>query len=160
MANSFDIDDIDAILESAAAPSAEPLEQTHVDSEPAERHRPVSSRRSRSRSPRRHRHHHSHRRHRSRSPRRSDRRYSRSFQDGSPDTERSRNRSQSPFVPRPPKRELSPVLSDLERDRRTVFVQQLAARLQPRDLEEFFSQIGKVRQVKIVSDRITGRSKG
>ncbi|KGG51379.1 hypothetical protein DI09_37p160 [Mitosporidium daphniae] len=54
----------------------------------------------------------------------------------------------------------SPELTEGERDRRTVFVQQLAVRLRETELREFFSKVGKVRQVKIVSDRITGRSKG
>ena len=31
-----------------------------------------------------------------------------------------------------------------ERDARTVFCMQLAARIRPRDLEEFFSSVGKV----------------
>jgi len=31
-----------------------------------------------------------------------------------------------------------------ERDARTVFCMQLAARIRPRDLEEFFSAVGKV----------------
>ena len=35
-------------------------------------------------------------------------------------------------------------LSPEERDARTVFCMQLAARLRPRDLEQFFSSVGKV----------------
>lgn len=35
-------------------------------------------------------------------------------------------------------------LSAEERDARTVFCMQLAARIRPRDLEEFFSAVGKV----------------
>lgn len=35
-------------------------------------------------------------------------------------------------------------LSPEERDARTVFCMQLAARIRPRDLEEFFSAVGKV----------------
>lgn len=41
----------------------------------------------------------------------------------------------------------SPVLDDLspeERDARTVFVMQLSQRIRARDLEEFFSSVGKV----------------
>uniref|UniRef100_A0A8C2D648 RNA binding motif protein 39a n=1 Tax=Cyprinus carpio TaxID=7962 RepID=A0A8C2D648_CYPCA len=37
---------------------------------------------------------------------------------------------------------------------------QLAARIRPRDLEEFFSAVGKVRDVRIISDRNSRRSKG
>ncbi|CAG8499350.1 1079_t:CDS:10 [Ambispora leptoticha] len=47
-----------------------------------------------------------------------------------------------------------------ERDKRTVFVMQLAARLRTRELAEFFSQAGKVRDAKIIADRISRRSKG
>jgi RNA-binding protein 39 len=36
-------------------------------------------------------------------------------------------------------------LTPEERDARTVFCMQLAARIRPRDLEEFFSTVGKVR---------------
>ena len=35
-------------------------------------------------------------------------------------------------------------LTPEERDSRTVFCMQLAARIRPRDLEEFFSAVGKV----------------
>ena len=37
---------------------------------------------------------------------------------------------------------------------------QLAARIRPRDLEEFFSMIGKVRDVRMISDRNSRHSKG
>jgi len=38
----------------------------------------------------------------------------------------------------------SPEMTPEERDARTVFCMQLAARIRPRDLEEFFSAVGKV----------------
>ncbi len=47
-----------------------------------------------------------------------------------------------------------------ERDRRTVFVQQLAARLRTRELKEFFEKVGPVNEAQIVKDRISQRSKG
>ncbi|MGH0156396.1 UNVERIFIED_CONTAM: hypothetical protein FKN15_057156 [Acipenser sinensis] len=59
---------------------------------------------------------------------------------------RKRSRSKSPF-----KKDKSPVrepidnLTPEERDARTVFCMQLAARIRPRDLEEFFSAVGKAR---------------
>ncbi|KAJ4859034.1 RNA recognition motif domain-containing protein [Trichoderma breve] len=51
-------------------------------------------------------------------------------------------------------------LTEDERDRRTVFVQQLAARLRTRELKEFFEKVGAVNEAQIVKDRISGRSKG
>lgn len=40
-------------------------------------------------------------------------------------------------------------LTPEERDGRTVFCMQLAARIRPRDLEEFFSAVGKVLQISV-----------
>ncbi|KXS11947.1 splicing factor, CC1-like protein [Gonapodya prolifera JEL478] len=54
----------------------------------------------------------------------------------------------------------SPMLSDIDRDKRTVFCMQLAARLRTRELADFFSPVGKVRDVKIITDRNSRRSKG
>lgn len=61
---------------------------------------------------------------------------------------------------RTPKRDATPQLTEDERDRRTVFVQQLAARLRTRELKEFFEKVGPVNEAQIVKDRISGRSKG
>lgn len=47
-----------------------------------------------------------------------------------------------------------------ERDDRTVFILQLARDTRPTDLEEFFSSVGSVRDVRIITDSRTGRSKG
>ena len=58
-------------------------------------------------------------------------------------------------VPRTP-----PEPTDDERDRRTVFVQQLAARLRTKELMTFFEQVGPVKEAQIVKDRVSGRSKG
>ncbi|CAI4211556.1 unnamed protein product [Parascedosporium putredinis] len=58
------------------------------------------------------------------------------------------------------KREATPQPTEDERDRRTVFVQQLAARLRTRELKEFFEKIGAVNEAQIVKDRISQRSKG
>ncbi|GJD01892.1 CC1-like family splicing factor [Colletotrichum higginsianum] len=54
----------------------------------------------------------------------------------------------------------TPQLTEDERDRRTVFVQQLAARLRTRDLKAFFEKVGPVTEAQIVKDRISQRSKG
>ncbi|KAI9015717.1 hypothetical protein CLU79DRAFT_838069 [Phycomyces nitens] len=64
--------------------------------------------------------------------------------------QRRRGRARSP----------SPPLPEEERDRRTVFVTQLAQRLKSRELEDFFTQAGRVRDAKIIFDRHSGRSKG
>uniref|UniRef100_U3F6S7 RNA-binding protein 23 n=1 Tax=Micrurus fulvius TaxID=8637 RepID=U3F6S7_MICFL len=69
--------------------------------------------------------------------------------------------SKSPlFREKSPLREPLGSLSPEERDARTVFCMQLAARIRPRDLEDFFSAVGKVRDVRIISDRNSRRSKG
>uniref|UniRef100_A0A7N8WWT4 RNA binding motif protein 39b n=1 Tax=Mastacembelus armatus TaxID=205130 RepID=A0A7N8WWT4_9TELE len=59
-------------------------------------------------------------------------------------------------------RKMQPIdnLTPEERDARTVFCMQLAARIRARDLEDFFSAVGKVRDVRMISDRNSRRSKG
>lgn len=42
-------------------------------------------------------------------------------------------------------------LTPEERDARTVFCMQLAARIRARDLEDFFSAVGKVSQFTVIS---------
>ncbi|KAI9753443.1 MAG: hypothetical protein M4579_005163 [Chaenotheca gracillima] len=54
----------------------------------------------------------------------------------------------------------SPQPTEDERDRRTVFVQQLAARLRSKELIAFFEKVGPVKEAQIVKDRVSGRSKG
>ncbi|KAF4982364.1 hypothetical protein FZEAL_1998 [Fusarium zealandicum] len=61
---------------------------------------------------------------------------------------------------REPKADGTAQLTEDERDRRTVFVQQLAARLRTRELKEFFEKVGPVNEAQIVKDRISQRSKG
>ncbi|XP_046509338.1 probable RNA-binding protein 23 isoform X3 [Equus quagga] len=76
-------------------------------------------------------------------------------------TGRRYGQSKSPhFREKSPVREPVDNLSPEERDARTVFCMQLAARIRPRDLEDFFSAVGKVRDVRIISDRNSRRSKG
>ncbi|OJI97125.1 hypothetical protein ASPVEDRAFT_183454 [Aspergillus versicolor CBS 583.65] len=65
---------------------------------------------------------------------------------------RKRSRSRS--------RDKSPELNEDERDRRTIFVQQLAARLRTKELIAFFEKVGPVKEAQIVKDRVSGRSKG
>ncbi|RCI17053.1 hypothetical protein L249_2327 [Ophiocordyceps polyrhachis-furcata BCC 54312] len=59
------------------------------------------------------------------------------------------------------RRSRTPQLNEDERDRRTVFVQQLANRLRTDKLKRFFEEnAGPVNEAQIVKDRISGRSKG
>ncbi|XP_078092999.1 RNA-binding protein 39a isoform X1 [Mustelus asterias] len=96
----------------------------------------------------------SRRRSRSRSPHKKDKSPIRNSRNQSQREEPS-SRSQS-LEMREPIDNISPE----ERDARTVFCMQLAARIRPRDLEEFFSSVGKVRDVRMISDRNSRRSKG
>ncbi|CAB3406227.1 unnamed protein product [Caenorhabditis bovis] len=66
-----------------------------------------------------------------------------------------------PFNPRnsPPK-DANLDLTAEERDQRTILIMQMARDTRPRDLEEFFSAVGSVRDVRIITDSRTGRSKG
>ncbi|KAL1124775.1 hypothetical protein AAG570_001396, partial [Ranatra chinensis] len=62
----------------------------------------------------------------------------------------------SPPIGRAPVDDLSPE----ERDARTVFCMQLSQRIRARDLEEFFSSVGKVRDVRLITCNKTRRFKG
>lgn len=62
----------------------------------------------------------------------------------------SRSRSRSPGLPLTPE----------ERDARTVFIMQLSQRVRARDVEEFFSSVGKIRDVKLIICNKTRRFKG
>ncbi|XP_002742404.1 RNA-binding protein 39-like isoform X2 [Saccoglossus kowalevskii] len=141
--------------------------------------------RSNSRSKSRHRRSRSrsrHRRSRSRSRDR-DRRYGGSYRDRyrrSPDRspDRRKRKSYSPVrgkydrhdrqekkkskskSPSPIKKKDLPDLPPEERDARTVFCWQLSQKIRPRDMEEFFSSVGIVRDVRLISDRNSRRSKG
>ncbi|PGG98343.1 hypothetical protein AJ80_09547 [Polytolypa hystricis UAMH7299] len=80
----------------------------------------------------------------------SDKRHCRRDRDGRRRTPSPRRRSKTP----------EPQLTEDERDRRTVFVQQLAARLRTKELIVFFEKVGPVKEAQIVKDRVSGRSKG
>lgn len=88
-------------------------------------------------------------RRRSKSKSRDDRRRDRRR---SPSRERVRDRT--------PKKEKTPDLTPEERDQRTVFCMQLSARIRPRDLEDFFTAVGRVKDVRLITDPRTKRSKG
>lgn len=59
-------------------------------------------------------------------------------------------------------RDDSPVedISPEERDARTIFCMQLSQRVRARDLEEFFSSVGKVKDVRLITCNKTKRFKG
>ena len=59
-------------------------------------------------------------------------------------------RSGSPDLPLTPE----------ERDARTIFCMQLSQRVRARDVEDFFSSVGKVRDVKLIVCNKTRRFKG
>ncbi|KAL4234025.1 RNA-binding protein 39 [Mactra antiquata] len=76
-----------------------------------------------------------------------------------------RHRSKSPkkyrrSFSKSPVREPAQDITPEERDARTVFCMQLSARIRPRDLEEFFSSVGEVKDVRLITDNKTRRSKG
>ncbi|KAI4608573.1 hypothetical protein J4E83_009009 [Alternaria metachromatica] len=56
----------------------------------------------------------------------------------------------------PPK----PEVTEDDRDKRTIFVQQISQRAEMRHLRSFFERVGPVVEAQIVKDRVTGRSKG
>ncbi|MCP9266304.1 RNA-binding region RNP1 isoform CRA b [Dirofilaria immitis] len=84
-----------------------------------------------------------------------------------------RSPPRGPRLPGPERRDVMPFtarrspppnakmdMTSEERDQRTVFILQIAKETRPRDLEEFFSSVGHVRDVRIITDSKTRRSKG
>uniref|UniRef100_A0A0N5A2J9 RNA-binding protein 39 n=1 Tax=Parastrongyloides trichosuri TaxID=131310 RepID=A0A0N5A2J9_PARTI len=65
-----------------------------------------------------------------------------------------------PYKPRPPPPDVNPSMTPEEREERTIFILQLSKKTKPHDLEDFFSAIGPVRDVRIIQDAKTMRSKG
>jgi RNA-binding protein 39 len=51
-------------------------------------------------------------------------------------------------------------LTPEERDARTIFIMQLSQRVRARDVEEFFSSVGKIRDTKLIVCNKTRRFKG
>uniref|UniRef100_A0A8C5MRA2 RNA binding motif protein 23 n=1 Tax=Leptobrachium leishanense TaxID=445787 RepID=A0A8C5MRA2_9ANUR len=151
--------------------SSSPRNKGQSSSKRRSRSRSRDRRRSHSRSRDHHKRRSSRDRHQSREQRHRSRSRGRRYSSKSLREERSRHRSPGRRHNRsksrsPRHREKSPLkepehsLSPEERDARTVFCMQLAARIRQRDLEDFFSAVGKVRDVRIISDRNSRRSKG
>lgn len=80
--------------------------------------------------------------------------------DRSPRRDRNNGRKRTPSPKRVKSKSATPQPTEDERDRRTVFVQQLAARLRTKELITFFEKVGPVKEAQIVKDRVSGRSKG
>ncbi|CAI7671660.1 hypothetical protein N7533_005971 [Penicillium manginii] len=97
---------------------------------------------------------------RSRSP--DDRHYRPSRRERDEERRRGGGRDREGRRPSPSRRDTSksPELNEDERDKRTIFVQQLAARLRTKELMAFFEKVGPVKEAQIVKDRVSGRSKG
>ena len=149
--------DVEAMLEAPFQNNTkESTEKKSEKSEKKSRRRSRSRSRSRNRSSR-----HRRSRSRSRDRRHRDRRRSRSrdrHRRRSRSPRRNRPEARKPKTPTPPPKPRSP--SPPDRDARTVFCMQLAQRIRARDLEEFFSSVGEVRDVKLIQDRHSKRSKG
>lgn len=74
---------------------------------------------------------------------------------------RSRSRSPSRISSRRRERSKSDSQSPItKRNSRTVLIMQLSPRVVSRDLEEFFSELGRVREVRLIMDSKTRRHKG
>jgi hypothetical protein len=89
-----------------------------------------------------------------------DRDRDRSRRDRSPRRRDRRSRSPPPTAAERLKREQERELAELERDLRTVFVYQLHPKAPLKEIFQLFSQAGKVADIRIITDRYTGRSKG
>jgi RNA-binding protein 39 len=50
--------------------------------------------------------------------------------------------------------------AEVTRDARTVFVTQLVVRASESDVKKFFEAVGPVNDVKLIKDKLTGKSKG
>jgi len=172
MADDFDIDGMleatfkkakEEKVEEKAVEEKEKKSKSHKrssrDRSKSSRHRSEKKHRSRSRRSRSSSRKRSRSR-RSRSRDRKHRRRSRSRSRHRRSRSRERRRSRSPRERIREKTPDGPAPSEDDRDERTVFCMQLSQRIRSRDLEEFFSAVGKVREVKLIADKHSKRSKG
>ncbi|KAK9991211.1 hypothetical protein SO802_026196 [Lithocarpus litseifolius] len=91
---------------------------------------------------------------------RSRRSQSRSERDRDRDKERERDLEIRDTRRFKDKKEVVEPEADPERDQRTVFAYQMPLKANERDVYEFFSKAGKVRDVRLIMDRNSRRSKG
>jgi len=164
---SIELETVDALLEE----SLEKKKDHHNDKDSKEKKR-SSTKRSRSRShsrDKRHRkrhRHHSSRRSRSRDKRRSSRSKSREKKRSHSGEAKKQNRTKAKELEREEKRKRDRderrlrEVDDGDRDSRTVFAYNLPLRANERDLFDFFGKAGKVRDVRLISDRNSRKSKG
>ncbi|KAL0484872.1 RNA-binding protein [Acrasis kona] len=94
---------------------------------------------------------------RSRSPSRSpdrgyDRRHDR-YRDSKRPRRDSYSREEPPLAP-------VSIIPEVEREKRTVFISRLPATVVEKDIVDFFNICGRVREVQLIRDRFTGKSKG
>ncbi|KAF1742262.1 hypothetical protein MXB_1670 [Myxobolus squamalis] len=78
---------------------------------------------------------------------------------GNRDRYNRKRRSASPPSNRVPPEEMEPLTVE-ERDARTVFMRNLAREVRSRDIENFYRPIGKIREVRMITDRNSHRPKG
>jgi RNA-binding protein 39 len=97
---------------------------------------------------------------RSRSPRRGREDGDRYRSDRDRSRERRRRDDDRRGSARPTASPKTPEPTEDDRDKRTIFVQQISQRAEMRHLRSFFEVVGPVVEAQIVKDRVTGRSKG
>ncbi|KII63225.1 RNA-binding protein 39 [Thelohanellus kitauei] len=75
------------------------------------------------------------------------------------DRSRRRERPQTPPSNRVPLNEMEPLTVE-ERDARTIFMRQIPRDARMKDIENFFIPVGKIRDVRMITDRNSHRPKG
>ncbi|XP_016180530.1 RNA-binding protein 39 [Arachis ipaensis] len=76
------------------------------------------------------------------------------------DREKEKEKEKENYRRQREKKEAAEPEADPERDQRTVFAYQMPLKATERDVYEFFSKAGKVRDVRLIMDRNSRRSKG
>jgi RNA-binding protein 39 len=56
--------------------------------------------------------------------------------------------------------DVPPSAAEDDRDERTVFVQNVPTKATDKEIKDFFMQAGKVTDVRMISDKYSGKSKG
>ncbi|KAL5217195.1 hypothetical protein ABZP36_017879 [Zizania latifolia] len=148
-----DRDEKDKVKEKAKAKEKEKEKERDKDKERRSRDREEDKEREREKEREMEMEKDRERRSRSRSERRRD-------EEDYRERERHRDRDYRDRDVRRRKEEVAEPEADPERDQRTVFAYQLSLKADERDVYEFFSMAGKVRDVRLIMDRNSRRSKG